>query len=286
MAQEPVRNKRIGIAMPHASRAIEYPGTQNSLRVAMNYARNRGYDFLISDPASASVATNRNVATNNLLKEGANWIFSADDDMLFPEDIFIKLIEANKDIVSGLYVGRSAPYTIMAFKLNDKSQWTHSTGYRVLRHGEFKRGDLIEVDGVGGGCVLFKRKVFETIPFPWYSMPQGVYTPILAWLHHQLSLGMPTLKIPRELLPNLSKVDSNVWDGGVMGEDLFFSKIATTFGFNIYLDTSVECAHIGDYKHTLDDNIAYEKIMEMRKNERTEHTEASPTVAKSPANTG
>lgn len=268
-------NKIIGIAMPHASRSIEYPGTQHNLRIAIGYAKSKGYDVLISDPASASVATNRNIAAHNLLKGGANWIFTCDDDMFYPKDVFIKLIENNKDIVSGLYVGRTAPFPIMAFQPYEKL-------YRAIKYKDFTVGETIEVVGVGGGCVLIKRDVFEKIPQPWYSMPPIVWMKILTWLHKQLDLGLPTRELPRELLPSLKDIRPDAWDGGVAGEDIYFCLLAGEFGYKIYLDTSVQCAHVGDYKHTLADNVAYQKIMEVE-SERTGHTEASPAIAENPS---
>ena len=271
----PKSNKRIGIAMPHASRSIEYPGTQHNLRIAIDYAKSRGYDILISDPASASVAANRNIAANNLLKEGADWIFTCDDDMFYPQDVLIRLIENNKDIISGLYVGRSIPYPIMAFQPYKKL-------YKTIRHTDFTIGDILEVVGVGGGCVLIKKGVFEKIPAPWYSMPPIIWMRVLTWLHKQLDLGLTTRELPRELLPDLKDIRPDAWDGGVAGEDIYFCLLAGEFGYKIYLDTGVQCAHVGDYKHTLADNVAYEKIMEVN-SERTGHTEASPATAENPS---
>lgn len=255
-----VKNKKcIGIALPHASRSIQYPGTHENMRRAMDYADKRGYEFLVSDPSSASVASNRNVAANTLLKGGADWIFTCDDDMFYPEDIFIKLIEHDKDIVSGLYVGRSAPFPIMAFNPH-KETGVHQT----IKHTDFKRGDVIEVCAVGGGCVFIKREVFEKIPSPWYCMPPAIWLKSLIWLHKQLGMGFPTKEIPKEILPESKDINPDVWDGGVTGEDVYFCLLAGAFGYKIYLDTGIECAHIGDYKHTLDDHRAYEKIMEYK----------------------
>lgn len=246
--------------MPHASRSIEYPGTYENLRIAMDYAVKRGYDFLVSDPASASVASNRNIAANSLLKRGADWVFTCDDDMFYPEDIFVKFIEHDKDIVSGLYVGRKAPFPIMAFNPN-KDTGMHET----IKHTDFHRDEVIEVMAVGGGCVFIKREVFEKIPSPWYCMPPMIWMKSLIWLHKQLGIGMPTNTVPKEILPSLSDINPDVWDGGVAGEDVYFSLLAGAFGYRIYLDTGISCAHIGDYKHTLDDHKAYERIIKIKR---------------------
>lgn len=252
--------KCIGIALPHASRSIQYPGTHENMRAAMDYADERGYGFLVSDPSSASVASNRNIAANKLLKGGADWIFTCDDDMLYPPDIFIKFIEHDKDIVSGLYVGRSAPFPIMAFRPH------RDTGdCQTIKHTDFKRGDVIEVCAVGGGCVFIKREVFEKIPAPWYCMPPAIWLKTLIWLHKQLGEGTLIGEIPEDVLPSPKDINPDAWDGGVAGEDIYFCLLAGKFGYKIYLDTSIECAHIGDYKHTLADHKAYEQIIERKK---------------------
>ena len=266
----PKPNKRIGIALPRASRSIEYPGTQLNLRSAMDYARKRGYDFLVSDPSSASVASNRNIAANNLLKNGADWIFTCDDDMLYPEDIFIKMIENDKDIVSGLYVGRKIPYPIMAFK-----PYRDTGSYQTIKHTDFKIGETIEVMAVGGGCVFMKREVLEKIPAPWYAMPPRIWLNALIWLHHQLDVGMPIREVPEEILPSIKDINPDIWDGGVVGEDVYFSLLAGAFGYKIYLDTGIQCAHIGDYNHTLDDHMAYEKITKVKREQELANSEKS-----------
>jgi len=254
-------NKCIGIALPHGSRSIEYAGAHENLRTAMEYADKRGYRFEVCEPFSASVASNRNIAANTLLEKGVDWVFTCDDDMLYQEDIFIKMIERDKDIVSGLYVGRSAPYPIMAFNPDATKGGINQT----IKYTDFTVGDVLKVVAVGGGCVFMKRGVLEKISSPWYCMPPTFWMDTMIWLHHRLGTKQPIGEIPPDVLPSFSDINPAAWDGQVAGEDVYFSLLAGAFGFEIYLDTNIQCLHIGDYKHSLNDNIAYERMMEIER---------------------
>lgn len=77
---------------------------------------------------------------------------------------------------------------------------------------EFKVPDLLEVDYVGSGCLLIHRDVLNTISKPWFE-----------W------------KVDREDLPPHQR----------MSEDFSFCQKAREHGFKIYVDTSVQCRHLG-----------------------------------------
>ncbi len=65
------------------------------------------------------------------------------------------------------------------------------------------KDDLIECDGVGCGCLLIHRSVFEKIKPPYFVMNQGKYG----------------------------------------GEDFYFCRKAKRAGFKIYADPGVLCGH-------------------------------------------
>lgn len=89
-----------------------------------------------------------------------DFILWLDSDMVFePEDVS-KLIQANKDIISGAYsVGAKGheQETVAGF----------------LRGGRVRLDQLtssvIEVDYVGLGCLLMKKGVFESMEYPWFD---------------------------------------------------------------------------------------------------------------------
>ena len=134
----------------------------------------------------------------NIVKNASGeYIFFLDVDVLIPSDALIKLLEDKKNIVSGLYFKKTYPHNPLMFrKVNEESY------IPILDYGE----GLISVDGIGLGCCLVKRDVFDKIPEPWFELPP---------------------------LSDLT-------------EDLFFCDKAKKAGFSIFVDTGVKCGHIGE----------------------------------------
>ena len=78
-----------------------------------------------------------------------------------------KLIAHDKDICGVLYYQRGQECEpVLMKRLNEK-------GYRFLHDDEILHA-LQEADVAGGGCLLIKTKVFDRIPFPYFS-PEHQY---------------------------------------------------------------------------------------------------------------
>jgi len=101
----------------------------------------------------------RNELTAAGLKQGADYIAFIDADMTFPADVLHRLYHDSKDIVGTLYKGRIKPHPYNIFFWNkDKT--------RVEQvDGDWKppESKLVEVDGVGTGCMLIHKKVFAEL---------------------------------------------------------------------------------------------------------------------------
>jgi hypothetical protein len=80
--------------------------------------------------------------------------------------------------------------------------------FPIKEHGT----GLMQVDYVGAGCLLISRKVLETLQYPWFF-----------W-----SRNDPRIPLKERI-----------------SEDLYFCKKAREAGFQIYLDASVRCLHVG-----------------------------------------
>jgi hypothetical protein len=77
---------------------------------------------------------------------------------------------------------------------------------------EFNSPSLIEVDFVGAGCLLINKEVLKKLNYPWFE-----------W------------KVDRYDLPPDQR----------MSEDFSFCEKARQQGYKIYVDTGVQCRHIG-----------------------------------------
>ena len=82
---------------------------------------------------------------------------------------------------------------------------------------DYEVGDLVKVDGCGMGCTLIHMSVFDQIEPPYFK-----------------TVGHTT-KDGRQLTPRLT-------------EDIYFCNKARDAGFEIIVDTSVQCGHV-DWKH-------------------------------------
>lgn len=150
----------------------------------------------------------RNTGCYKLLELDWEFIFFLDDDVIPPPDAIIKLVNHNKPIASGLYYRRSSPiYPVMMRETGSGPQWIT----------DFKAPDLIEVDYVGAGCLLIHRDVLLSM------------TPLSSKCHWF------EWRVDRTDLPASERTS----------EDFTFCKHARNSGFQIFVDTSIQCRHAG-----------------------------------------
>jgi GT2 family glycosyltransferase len=109
---------------------------------------------------SSSIAAARNDLVREFLRERSwQWMLFVDSDMEPPPDALARLVAHDKDIASAFYFGRQPPHAIMAYPV------------RPMFLEEFV--GLQEMQWVGFGCVLLRRRVLETIPDPWFEHPEA-----------------------------------------------------------------------------------------------------------------
>lgn len=144
----------------------------------------------------------RNEIAKRAKKNGSEWLFFLDDDVIAPPDTFLQLTAWKKPIVSGLYWKRQGRIVPAA--------------YREGAHGPTpipSPGAPGFVDFVGGGCLLIHRMALEGIPYPWFQWTVD---------------------------------DESKKPGDRLGEDFNFCRKARSCGFEIFLDTTVRCRHMGE----------------------------------------
>jgi hypothetical protein len=154
----------------------------------------------------------------------ATHILLTEVDMLLPDDTIIRLLEADKDIVSGVYFLRSQePLNLgqpclyrqvvkTAQRKNGETPYAQTPVTIFPQDELFKLGDEKAAGCCGLGCVLIKRKVFETIPTPWFR-----------------------------ILENRA------------GSDLFFYRQCYDAGFDVWVDPRVRCGQVDYYITSIDD---------------------------------
>jgi hypothetical protein len=144
----------------------------------------------------------------NLVAEWAkryDYLLSVDSDIVLPKDSLKKMIEADKDIVTGLYIQRIPnTHTLEVYMVTPNGGMTNIPIELLSIH----KG-LVEVAGCGFGCVLIKSEVFRKMEYPHFYYQSAVI--------------------------NQNRIT----------EDVYFCKKARDLGFTVWVDTTIKCDHKG-----------------------------------------
>lgn len=145
------RKKRVFIAIPNMGTIV--PELAINL---VQWTHDPRYDIKLYMPKNVQpMDAARNFCVKEFLELDYDYLFWVDDDVYCPPETLHKLIQADRDIISAApfcmkYEGDECYPYISAVKFN-------SDGRYEIYHG---RG-IEEVDAIGGGCILYKRKVYE-----------------------------------------------------------------------------------------------------------------------------
>ena len=105
----------------------------------------------------------RNFFAELALKHDATHIFMMDSDMSYTgEDMLLRLLDADRDIVAPLFMRRTEPFDILAMR-------TASPGkYASITVKEERSGKIVEIDATGFGAVLIKTALLRDMKFPYF----------------------------------------------------------------------------------------------------------------------
>jgi hypothetical protein len=138
------------------------------------------------------------------------WI---DSDIVFNPEQLKKLIGADKDIVSGLYMMSDNKHFATVENMDDEFFKKNGHYQFLTREDLEKKEELFEVDYTGFGFVLIKKGVFEKFEYPWF----------------------------RPVWTNLEVDGKQVQDFSM--EDVAFCKIAKEKGYKILIDPKIIVGH-------------------------------------------
>jgi len=142
-----------------------------------------------------------------------DYIMWIDSDMVFQPEDFFKLLEHDKDIVSGVYkMSDDVNYaTVENMDEDFFEQWAY---YPFLQDKDLKKkkGKLFKVDYTGLGWLLCKYGVFESFSYPWF------YPRLLKWKNHPEWAEFPY-------------------------DDVEFCMRARENGYDIFIDPKIRLGH-------------------------------------------
>lgn len=100
-----------------------------------------------------------------LQDHNADYLFWLDDDMRFPKDVLLQLLNRRQYIVGANYSTRGIPARFVAIKEIGKDN--QDPGVKCETRPDST--GLEEVAAIGFGCVLIKREVFLKTEYPWFQ---------------------------------------------------------------------------------------------------------------------
>lgn len=155
-------DKTILIAIPSA-RYIE-PETFKSL---WNLKVPQGFQLEFQYFYGYSISQVRNLIAD--WAKNYDYLFCIDSDIIVPCDALEKMIKADKDIISGLYVQRIENKHILEIY-----SYSHLQGFYNISYNQIKDSPIVEIAACGMGCALIKSSVIRTLDYPHYVYQEAI----------------------------------------------------------------------------------------------------------------
>lgn len=148
----------------------------------------------------AMIDTSRNLICEKFLSDiSYTHLLMIDDDHIFESDLALRLLSHDVDVVGALAFKRRPDFQPCAYKKNKDNKLYHPILPQVFQ----------EVDIVGTGAILIKRKVIEKLKFPYF------------WTDYDK-------------------------DGTHWSVDFRFCQAVKKAGFKIFVDSETKIGHIGE----------------------------------------
>lgn len=119
---------------------------------------------LILPSHDRSPAYGRNLLISAAKDLNCGKVLLVDDDTVPPKDGLMKLLEHDKDIITGLYLSRGYPHAPLIFDLVDDD------GAALNCYLDGPQPRLKKVVNAGLGFVLFKTEIFDRLEKPWIRL--------------------------------------------------------------------------------------------------------------------
>lgn len=148
----------------------------------------------------------REEAAKKAVEHGHDYIFMVDDDMICPDDLFLRLYRHHNtaDIVCPLAFTRNPPYKPVLYASLDGWDAVNRSSYFINNVVmNYPQNKLVEADACGFGAVLMKTWMLNKIQPPYFMSSEGT------------------------------------------GEDILFCYKAKKVGARVFMDTTFNIGHIG-----------------------------------------
>lgn len=214
-----------------------------------------GLGFITAGNQGQPIDIARNLFVSYALQYNAKYVFFLDSDVEVQRNTLVKLHQARKPIVAGVYCQRSPPYALSA-NINKRALTVEVLDKYPDR--------LIDVHEVGMGCCLIDTRVFKKIAekdnLQWRCMQmhakelganvqQDVTSPkeVAQWHNEDaINLNYRCGFCGKTLMAEFFKYTMAKESASIEGpfsEDYYFCHIARRCGFPITIHAGVFCNH-------------------------------------------
>lgn len=97
-----------------------------------------------------------------------DYLFCVDSDIVVPKDALVKMLNANKDIISGLYIQRIPDKKILEIYLQAPFGATNAN------FDDVKDSGIFEIAACGMGCCLINSRVIRTMEYPHFVYKSAI----------------------------------------------------------------------------------------------------------------
>ena len=200
-----------------APRMQPYDDSMESLRSAMQYACNAGFTVRLAKARGGFPGfQNYGPVMAQMVESRDTHFFIAGDDVLYPEDCIVRLVNAGKDVISGIY---------RMNWLKEVQPANHGDGTAETFLKRLREGVVYPAKFVSAHSMTIRREVIEKMMVDY---------PELAY--EQFGKTMYALFLPM------------VYEGAIYQDDWAFSIRARQSGFGLWDDFGCRLKHFcGDF---------------------------------------
>lgn len=173
----------------------------------MKYSQDEVFQFFFVNIGRIFTPAAREEAAKWAIQDEMDYIFFIDDDMIAPDDLFLKLYRHRDvaDIVCPLAFTRNFPHKPVLYACKEGWDPIFRKDYyanEVIMN--YPKDSLVRVDACGFGAALIKTWIFKKLEAPWFMSSEGT------------------------------------------GEDILFCYKSKKVGAKVYMDTSIKLGHLGN----------------------------------------
>lgn len=204
----------------------------------------KGHHAMVSILVNESLITRgRNAIVNQFMKTDFDYLFFVDSDIQFYAEQVLPMIDADKDIICGIYPKKEINWQMVTKGVKDgvdPNDLKHYTGSWVLNLVDYVNtvtvpvGEPLEIWAGGTGFMLIKRKVFEELKDKTPSYVNDV-------------VNLAEVEAPRDRIWQYFTESIEPETERLLSEDYHFCRQWRLHGGKIYAAPWVQLSHHGTY---------------------------------------